>query len=428
MIKSNPRVRATVTLLALAMAAAMLAQCSPPAPETRNGRPAAAALAEGAGRERVEALCTSCHRSSNITASSGYTRGHWNELIATMVTLGAEDESTILDYLAQHYPPSHNPRPAQIIDGPLQVSFREWVTPQLGQRARDPVEAPDGMIWYVGQQGNTIGRVNPRTNEVREWPLPEGALPHSVNVDAQGGVWYMGNGNGTIGKFDPATGQAREYRMPDANARDPHTAEFDSNGIMWFTLQQSNMIGRFDPRSGGIRLATVERHRARPYGVRIAAGGTPWVACNGSNCIIRVDPRTMELTEIDLPGEDTTVRRLDIADDGTIWYVNSGRGRLGRYNPETQDIREWDSPSGPNSHPYAIAVIDDIVWYNESGVRPDPLVRFDPRTETFQSWPIPSGDLYAGIVRHMRATRDGRLLLHQGSTNRIILATLPPPS
>src|SRR3546814_14114831 len=52
--------------------------------------------------------------------------------------------------------------------------------------------------------------------------------------------------------------------------------------------------------------------------------------------------------------------------------------------------------------------------------RPDMLVRFDPATESFQSWPIPSGGVYAGIVRHMRETRDGNLLIHQSSTNRII--------
>jgi virginiamycin B lyase len=387
-----------------------------------------AALAEGPGREAVQSNCSSCHNVSVITQSSGYTRAHWDELIATMVDLPDEQKRPVLDYLAQHYPPSHNPRPARIVGGPLRVSFREWAAQQLGQRARDPVEAPDGMIWYVGQRSDTIGRIDPRTNEVREWPLPAGALPHSVNIDAQGGVWYMGNGNGTIGRFDPATGEAREYRMPDANARDPHTAEFDRSGIMWFTLQQSNMIGRFDPRTGETRLVTIERPRARPYGIKIDAQGDPWVACNGGNCIIRVDRETMALQIIELPGADTTVRRLDIAGDGMVWYVNSGRGRLGRYNPQNGDIREWDSPSGPRSHPYAIAVIDGIVWYNESGVRPDPLVRFDPRTETFQSWAIPSAGLYAGMVRHMRATRDGNLLLHQGSTNRIILATLPPAS
>jgi hypothetical protein len=37
-------------------------------------------------------------------------------------------------------------------------------------------------------------------------------------------------------------------------------------------------------------------------------------------------------------------------------------------------------------------------------------------SETFQSWPVPSGGVYAGIIRHMRPTRDGNLLIHQSST------------
>ena len=108
-----------------------------------------------------------------------------------------------------------------------------------------------------------------------------------------------------------------------------------------------------------------------------------------------------------------------------IWYVNSSQGRLGRYNPQTGEIAEWPSPSGPDSHPYGLAYADGAIWYNESGMRPDALVRFDPATETFQSWAIPSGNVYGGIVRHMRTTRDGNLLIHQASTNRIILVTLP---
>ena len=112
------------------------------------------------------------------------------------------------------------------------------------------------------------------------------------------------------------------------------------------------------------------------------------------------------------------------ASDGTIWYLNVSLGRLGHYDPKTGDIQECDSPSCPASHPYAIAIIDDIVWYNESGMRPDVLVRFDPATETFQSWVIPSGDIYAGIIRHMRPTADGDLLIHQSSTNRIQRVTI----
>ncbi|MEM0930556.1 MAG: hypothetical protein AAGI89_14810 [Pseudomonadota bacterium] len=97
----------------------------------------------------------------------------------------------------------------------------------------------------------------------------------------------------------------------------------------------------------------------------------------------------MALEEILLPNDETTARRLNIDDDGLIWYVSSCRGRLGRHDLESGAFKECPSPSGPSSHPYAIAVVDGMIWYSESGVRPDPLVRFDPETETFQSWPFP---------------------------------------
>ena len=105
----------------------------------------------------------------------------------------------------------------------------------------------------------------------------------------------------------------------------------------------------------------------------------------------------------------------------TSAYVNSSKGKLGRLNPKTGDIKEWDSPSGPDSHPYAIAFVGGYVWYNESATRPDMLVRFDPKTEKFQSWAVPSG---VGIIRHMRKTPDGNLTIHQTSTNRIGLAII----
>jgi virginiamycin B lyase len=386
---------------------------------------AASELPDGAGKEVVEAVCTGCHQTDQITRSSGYSRAGWQELIGTMIDLSGspEERDRITRYLATHFPP-HDRQAPKLIPGEAEIAFKEWQVPTLGQRARDPVEAADGSIWWSGQWGNLIGQIKPATGEMTEYPLPAGAMPHTVTLDGAGNVWYTGNKNGTIGMLDPDTGEITVHEMPDPAAKDPHTAVFDAEGILWFTLQQSNMVGRLDPASGDIRLVTMPTPASRPYGIKIDAEGSPWVACNGSNCLVRVDPKTMALTEIELPIPETTVRRLDIAADGMIWYVNSSQGRLGRFDPRTGVIREWPSPSGPDSHPYALAVVDGIVWYNESGKRPDALVRFDPATETFQSWPIPSGGVYAGIVRHMRPTRDGNLLIHQSSTNRIILVTL----
>ncbi len=389
-----------------------------------EARSQGAGLPDGEGKELVEAACTACHQTNQITRSSGYTREDWQELIGTMIDLSgdAEQQGRIVDYLVTHFPPNERRAP-KLVAGAAEIAVKAWQVPTLGQRSRDPVEAPDGSIWWAGQFGNLIGRIDPATGKLREYPLPEGAYPHSVTPDAAGDIWYTGNKNGTLGRLDPKSGRITEYQMPDPAAKDPHTAEFDADGILWFTLQQSNMIGRLDPASGEIRLVTAPTPGAKPYGIKIDAAGTPYVACNGSGCLIKVDPKTMALTRIELPSSGTTVRRLDIAADGMIWYVNSGQGRLGRYDPTTGGIKEWPSPSGPDSHPYAIAVVDGIVWYNESGKWPDALVRFDPRTEKFQSWPIASGGVYAGIIRHMRPTRDGNLLIHQSSTNKIMLVT-----
>ena len=388
-----------------------------------TGGAAAQGLPEGAGKALVEGVCTGCHQTNMISNSSGYSHKNWDELVGTMIDLSASPETRdeILKYLATSFPEGKNPRPAKQVSGTFpQPQFKEWTAPTLGQRARDPVEAPDGSIWWVGQFGNLMGRLTPKTGEMKEYPLPTKALPHSVSLDKDGTPWYTGNGNGTIGKLDPKTGEVTVYKMPDAAGRDPHTAEFDRKGILWFTLQQSNMVGRLDPATGEVKLAKTGS-AGKPYGIKIDANDTPWFACNGAACLVKINPDTMELTEVKLPIPTTTVRRLDIAEDGVIWYVNSTAGKLGRYDPKSGAIKEWDSPSGAQSHPYAIAVVDGMIWYNESGVRPDMLVRFDPKTETFQSWPIPSGGVYAGIIRHMRTTRDGGdLLIHQSSSNKII--------
>ena len=391
-----------------------------PALASAQGKPVQ--LPEGTGKDKVEATCTACHQAREIVNSSGYTAEGWKELAGTMINLSGSPEAQeeIVEYLAKNFPPNTKRAP-KLIPGSAQIVFKEWQTPTLGQRSRDPVQAADGTIWWAGQWGNVIGRINPATGEMKEYPLPPKAMPHTVTLDAKGNVWYTGNKNATIGYFDPKTEKITEFKMPDPEAKDPHSAIFDANGTLWFTMQLSNRVGRLDPATGDIKIVEMTAPKARPYGIKIAPDGTPWFACNGRPCIVRIDPKTMELTEVTVPGKKGRVRRLDFDSQGNIWYVNSGEGRLGRYSPATGEIKEWPSPSGPKSHPYAIVVLKDIVWYNESGQRPDALVRFDPKTETFQSWAIPSGGVHAGIIRHMRRTPDGNLIIHQSSTNRIIL-------
>ena len=370
----------------------------------------ASALPQGEGESLVREHCSSCHRPEILERAQGYnTTSEWRELMATMVALDEPRADLIARYLAKHFQSKPELYPT-LVPGPVNIEIEEWLVPTLGQRSRDPVEGLDGSIWWTGMWASLVGRLDPLTGDVREYPLPPSARPHSIVPDNEGFIWYLGNSNGTVGKLNPLTGDIREY---DTGLADPHTGVFHPNGYFYFTAQRAGAVARLDPASGEVLTVNT---CPRPYGIKVGPDGYLYVAFNGENAIGQVDPATLEVNYFAIPHEDSRIRRLDIASDGTIWYVNSSRGKIGHLDPKTGAVREWYSPSGPKSHPYAIAVIDDVVWYNESGQRPDALVRFDPETEAFQSWAIPSG---IGIIRHVWVTRDKDLLIHQSSSNRI---------
>lgn len=391
--------------------AALAVWAAPAAAQPVQGDP----LPEGPGKELVQVACFSCHPATQISRAAGFDGAErWREVIGSMVRLADAQAETISEYLAEHFPADQASRPV-LVDGDTEINIREWTVPTLGQRSRDPIEAPDGSIWWTGMWASLVGRLDPETGEMQEYRLPPAARPHSIVPDAEGNIWYTGNSNGTIGKLDPETGMITQY---ETRARDPHSAAFHPNGNLYFTAQGAGMLGRLDPETG--ELTEVETE-PRPYGIQVASNGTVWVAYNGTNKIGALDPETMDVRYYTIPDERSRVRRLGLDSQGMVWYVNSTRGRIGRLNPRDGAIQEWDSPSGPDSHPYALAVIDDVIWYNESGKRPDALVRFDPETEEFQSWAIPSG---VGIVRNMWVTRDGNLLIHQSSSNRVGLVEI----
>ncbi len=373
-----------------------------------------APLPEGQGKELVEQLCTSCHAISTITRSGFDGVEMWRAVQESMMELPESEAASIAEYLAEHFPARENRKPT-LVDGPIEIDFQEWLVPTLGQRSRDPIEAPDGSIWWTGMWASLVGRLDPVTGEMQEYPLPPEARPHSIVPDHDGFIWYTGNSNGTIGKLDPDTGGITEY---PTEAGDPHTAVFHPNGKLYFTSQRAAMLGRLNPETGELTEIPTD---PRPYGIIVAQDGMVWIAYNGTNKLAVMDPDSMELRYYPIAEEETRIRRLGIDSSGIIWYVNSTMGRIGRLDPATGEFKEWESPSGPRSHPYSLSVINDKIWYNESAMRPDALVRFDPETESFQSWAIPSG---VGIIRHIWVTRENELLIHQSSSNRVGRVTI----
>jgi virginiamycin B lyase len=117
-----------------------------------------------------------------------------------------------------------------------------------------------------------------------------------------------------------------------------------------------------------------------------------------------------------LPDPGARPRRIAISSDDVIWYTDFARGFLGRLDVTTGKVTEWQSPCGPNSEPYGIVFTKGALWYNESFAKPNTIVRFDAKTEKFQTWAIPGG---GDIVRNMDVTPDGNPVMANSLVNQV---------
>jgi len=304
----------------------------------------------------------------------------------------------------------------------LKVDIKEFDVPTANARPHDPALGPDGSLWTTEQKANKLGRLDPNTGQFREYDLktPDSG-PHGLVADKDGNIWFTAIYKGYVGKLDPQSGQIAEYRPPKGQEVDPHTPIFDPSGILWFTAEESSVIGRLDPKTGEMKLIPTPTKDAIPYGIVVTKQNVPFFCEFGTNKMASIDPQTLTIREYGLP-EGARPRRLALAPDGTIYYSDFARGYLGHFDPASGRTEEWASPGGSDSEPYGIAVTPDgVVWYSESGVKPNTVVRFDPKTRTFSRRLIPSG---GGVVRNMVVAPGGRLYLACSGVNKVAVVSI----
>jgi virginiamycin B lyase len=378
---------------------------------------------EGPMKQRFAETCGICHDINRVRV--GYTPEGWLTVVRMMQNMdapvAASEWAAMQDYLVKSFPERARPA-AVLVDGPVKVNIRLWDVPTQGSRPHDPLAAKDGSIWWSGQLANKLGRIDPQTGAIREYTLKSPHTgPHGFAEDRDGNIWFTGNNAGLIGKLDPKTGVTTEYPLPDPKAKDPHTINIAPDGNIWFTVQAANMLGRLDPKEGSVKLVTSPTEKSRPYGLMINSKGVPFFVEFGANKIASIDPASMAIKEYALPNEAARPRRLALQGDDVIWYTDFSRGMLGRLDVKSGAVKEWPSPSGPKSEPYGIVFTKGALWYNESGAKPNTVVRFDPQTEKFQSWAIPGG---GDIVRNMDVTPDGNPVMAHSLANQVGLVEI----
>ena len=404
------------------------------------------------GRVLLEKQCMYCHGKS-FFPSKQYHETQWSHFIDQMQdggglrgalippgTLSAPDRATIVAYLGKHFGPSSPKRGLKAdtafpvdeatLAKAMYVEYYLPLDPTLDagnkqRRTQEPHFDPDGNVWYTDRSvPNRIGRVDPRTAEVKDWMMPDAkADPHGLTVDRNGHVFWAETVGFSLGRLDPKTGSITRYPM-DSTGRSKgrgHTPVVDSKDNVWFTVIVGDMIGKWDRQTGKATVWKVPTQGAAPYGIALDKDENVWFAEFRRCKIGKFDPRTEKFTEYAAPTQPCTIRRLGVDSTGMVWYGGFNNGKLGKLDPNTGKIVEYDIPMA-FSEPYDVwPDREDRIWISDGG-QGGALIRFDPKTEKFTYYPTPQ----ITDQPKLAITRDGAVWYTPRSSSRAAAGVLYP--
>jgi virginiamycin B lyase len=270
-----------------------------------------------------------------------------------------------------------------------EASIQEFPVP-LGSRPHDVAPMPNGtLVWYTAQGSGELGRLDPTTGKTHNIALGQGSVPHGVIVGPDAAPWITDGGLNAIVRVDPLTEEVRVYPLPDDTGYgNLNTATFDHKGILWFT-GQSGIYGRLDPQVGKIEVFRAPRGPG-PYGISTTTNGTVYFSSLAGNYVARINLESGNSSVLEPPTADQGARRVWPDSQGRIWVSEWNAGQLAVYNPITGEWKEWRLP-GDNPMPYAVYVDEkDIVWLSDFGA--NALVRFNPTNERFEVFTLPSSE------------------------------------
>jgi virginiamycin B lyase len=132
------------------------------------------------------------------------------------------------------------------------VEIKEWTVPWENTRPRDPFVDLQNRPWIAEVGTHKLATVDPKTLKTEEILLPrKAARPRSLGVTSDGHTWYVDYAGGFLGRLNPATGRIQEWPMPGGNSSRPYGMAVDDRDRLWFVEcgPKPNRFVGFDPET-----------------------------------------------------------------------------------------------------------------------------------------------------------------------------------
>ena len=235
---------------------------------------------------------------------------------------------------------------------------------------------------------------------VTEYDLPRRTIePHDAIVDSDGMVWYSNFGEQNLGKLDPKTGKVTEYPVPELKPNSPKGAlglRSDGDGNLWLGMMFQGGIAKFDRRSEKFQTWSApadfnkdmtQINMASPQ--RSSVDGKMWTQNNGFAVIHRVDLASGKIETFEpFKGTKEGVNHniYDVIPDShnNAYFTDFANEHIGRVDAKTGKISLWQTPTMHSAPRRGQMDSQDRLWFGE--YRAGKIGMFDTRTERFQEW------------------------------------------
>ena len=261
-----------------------------------------------------------------------------------------------------------------------------------------------GFVWYSDFGSQYLGKLDPKTGKITEYPLPltkPGAPTGSLDVgfDKQGNVYMGMMYQGAIVKFDRETEKFQTWLAPKY-LEDPLTriamvapTALDVDGKLWVGAEDEYHVDlktgewRAIDYSKGLPKGGPTADRLGSYGVVSDSRNNFYGMNLNGQYIIRVDAKTMNVTPYPTPTPNSGPRRGHMDSQDRLWFAEYRGNRIGMLDTKTERIQEWAAPS-PWTNPYD-AVLDKEGNAWTGGMTNDHIVRLNTVTGEFTDYLLP---------------------------------------
>jgi len=223
----------------------------------------------------------------------------------------------------------------------------------------DAIVDKEGMVWYGDFGSQYLGVLNPKTGEIKEYPIPltkPGAATGflDMNFDPDGNIWLGMMMQGVMQRFDPRTGTFQSWKNPKFDQGDAaRTAmvtptRMNVDGKVWVGADEEYQVDvasgewvAIDYKKGRSPSEPNYNDRIGSYGVAVDSQNNFYGLNLGGTHVTRVDAKTMNARPFRTPTADSGPRRGHMDPQDRLWFAQFRGNNIGMFDTKTEQFKEY---------------------------------------------------------------------------------------